>query len=103
MTPNQHTGKLRAIVRGIECAFDGNTWSTPEADGDRDHTSRMLCVRIDLIADLNQATRSTPKTHTGIRDLAEIVLRKLKLWDTAQILSAEQVQKIDDVPPGAIP
>jgi hypothetical protein len=80
-------GKLTAIVRRTPCQFDGNTWSTPD---------------LELTALLNDATDRTPKTHTGIRDLTEIVLRKLNLWDTARILTVEQVTEIPDLPEGAI-
>lgn len=82
-----HEGKLTAIVRKTPCKFDGNTWSTPDSD---------------LTALLNDATDSTSKTHVGIRELAEIVLRKVNLFDTAQILTAEQAPTIPTLPPGSI-
>src|ERR1051325_7685213 len=84
----QHEGKLSAIVRRTPCKFDGNVWTTPDRE---------------LTELLNWATNTTPKTHSGIRELAEIVLRKVKLWDTAEILRCEQVDKIDEIPPGGIP
>jgi hypothetical protein len=82
-----HEGKLNAIVRGVACDFDGNTWWTPDDD---------------LRGLLNDATASTPKTHTGIKQLAEIILRKLDLWETAQIISVQQATDIPDLPEGAI-
>jgi hypothetical protein len=82
-----HEGKLTAIVRRTPAKFDGNTWSTPDPD---------------LTALLNDATAATPKTHTGLKQLAELVLRKVNLWDTAQILTAEQATQIEELPPGAI-
>lgn len=81
-----HEGKLTAIVRKTPCAFDGNFWSTPDPD---------------LTTLLNDATTSTSKTHVGIKELAEIVLRKVNLWDTARILTATQAD-VPILPPGAI-
>lgn len=82
-----HEGKLTAIVRGVAADFDGNAWWTPDDE---------------LRGLLNDATASTPKTHTGIRELAELVLRKVDLWESTQIISVEQAQQIPDLPEGAI-
>jgi hypothetical protein len=82
-----HQGKLTAIVRKTPCQFDGDTWTTPDPD---------------LTALLDDATNSTSKTHVGIKELAEIVLRKVNLWDTAKILTAEQATQIPNLPPDAI-
>lgn len=84
----EHEGQLSAIVRKTPCSFNGNAWTTPDPE---------------LTGILNWATATTPKTHTGIRELAEIVLRKVSLWETAQILTFKQIDKFDELPPGAIP
>ncbi len=59
-----HTGKLRALVNGIACEFNGETWATSDAR---------------LLAGLNAATASSPKQHFDILGLAEHVARKLEL------------------------
>jgi len=69
-----HTGKLKAIVNGIDCRFDGNEWTTADTE---------LTMR------LNDATDSSPKMHFTIYELAEHVLRKSGLFAASRILSAE--------------
>lgn len=79
-------GKLSAIIRRTPCQFDGDTWTTPDAD------------LTDL---LNDATDTTPKTHSGIKELAELVVAKVGLTEGFQILTAEQAS-IPEIPPDAI-
>jgi hypothetical protein len=83
----QHEGKFSASVDGFYCEFDGNAWLTPDGD---------------LTGRLNDATSSTPKTHVGIRELAELVLRKAGLWEGARIIAVQQVDRINDLPPDVI-
>lgn len=97
-----HEGHLTALIKvgpavpsgPLLFQFNGHTWSLLSPQSSE--------LSPDLLGLLNDATNSTPKTHTGIRILAEIVLRKVDLWDSAQILSVEQAQQIPDLPDGAI-
>lgn len=82
-----HTGKLEAIVNGHRCSFDGDSWITPEAD---------------LTAVLNDATKTSPKTHFSILERARHVLNKTALLPYTQILSVEFDQWKTEIPDDAI-
>jgi hypothetical protein len=82
-----HTGKLVAIVRGLRCEFDGNTWQTPSAD---------------LTSKLNEARQSAPTTHYTILCLARHILNSLGLLESSQIVSVEYDRWQSDLPDGAI-
>jgi hypothetical protein len=82
-----HTGKLKAEVDGSLCEFDGDCWITPRAD---------------LTARLNDATRSAPKTHYSIHELAEHVLSKAGLLKTAKILAVRSDAWPKQLPADAI-
>jgi hypothetical protein len=81
-----HTGRLIAIVEGLECRFDGDHWETP---------SRVITRA------LNEATESSPKTHFDIRDLAVHVLTKLGFTFTIESWSGDEWEQ-DDAPEGTV-
>ena len=49
-----HTGNLDAKVKGVICHFDGDKWTTDDAE---------------LSGILNDATDNSPKTHFSIQEL----------------------------------
>lgn len=82
-----HTGKLVAIVRGLRCEFDGNTWQTPDPD---------------LTAELTDARASSPVTHFSIDELAGHIFYKLGLTASARIVSVEHDAWQTEIPGDAI-
>ena len=84
-----HPGFLTANINGIAdkpvaATFNGETWSLfwPRSEA---RPPRLAEVR-DL---LNDATASTPKSHIGICELAELSLRKAGLFDSTEILNVK--------------
>jgi hypothetical protein len=82
-----HTGNLTALIRGLECTFNGDAWSTPDAA---------------LTAQLNAATDKAVKTHHTIYELATKILRQQGLLPDAQITSWQNHSWDTELPPGAI-
>jgi hypothetical protein len=88
MTPNPHTGKLSVNVRGQLFIFNGDTWSTPTAE----------------LNELLDDAQAAPRNNTDILELAEIVLRKVKMWEGARILDVvrDEWKTKTELPPDAI-
>jgi hypothetical protein len=82
-----HTGNLKAEIAGNSCSFTGESWTCPDAA---------------LQARLNAATETAPKHHHSIKSLADHVLLKTGLRDSAEILNWQTGTLDEHLPEGAI-
>ena len=67
-----HTGKLEALVNNLPCHFDGDVWTTPDAQ---------------LTAQLNTVTKVLPKTDCTILEMAELALHQAGLSAASHIVT----------------
>ena len=82
-----HTGKLEAIVNGVPCQFNGNVWTTPDAE---------------LTKLLNGMMEYVVKHHATIDEIAKSVFRAARLEASARILHYESDVWPGDLPDGAV-
>ena len=82
-----HTGQLEAIVNGVRCQFNGDVWTTPDAE---------------LAARLNAEMESVAKHHATIDEVANSVFRRARLESSAKILHYKSDVWPTELPDGAI-